>query len=87
MSEEIKEKKQKEFEKLPTSELLNIEIDILDDFEFEAWYSTIIEREPFGTVKESIDELEGIVEKLSKELDMIKKHSHDGSGKAVVPLN
>ena len=84
MEKEIKEKKQKEFEKLTTSELLNIEIDTLGDFELGAYFLELYNREPFDTLTNQIHELEKNVEELKR---LLRSHKHSSDGKAVTDID
>lgn len=84
MNNEIKEKKQKEFEKLPTSELLNIEIDTLGDFELDAYFGELNSREPFDTITDDINKLQSDIEELKR---LLRSHKHTSDGKAVKDLD
>ena len=79
-----KTNKEKEFEKLPTSELLNIEIDTLGDFELDAYFEELYSREPFGTLTDEIHRLEKDIEELKR---LLRSHKHTSDGKAVTDID
>ncbi len=71
-----KNKKIESYGKLPTSELLNIDKEVLEDNETEALEDEIDERPPFNFIVSELVELREMIEKLQEEF---KKHDHKDS--------
>ena len=68
-----KNKKIGSYGKLPTSSLLDIDREVLEDEEEEALETEIDTREPFGYIDNQLNELSERIEKLEIEFN---KHDH-----------
>ena len=71
-----KNKKIASYENLPTSELLNIDREVLEEKEEEALEDEIDERPPFNFITSELAELREMIEKLQEEF---KNHDHKDS--------
>ncbi len=65
--------KRKEFEKMVTTELLNIEWDTLTDEEKDIWDEVITDRQPFSDICEELRELR---EQLDVLANKFPRHDH-----------
>lgn len=81
---EKEDKKKEEFEKLMTSELLNIKIDTLGDFELDAYFEELYNREPFESILGDIQGLRSDVDEIKR---LLRTHKHSSDGKAVKDID
>ena len=79
-----------DIKKLKTSQLLDQIEDTDDDSLFDDLLNELWERVPFGGESDRMEDIEGMNEKLEKEIEKLKttlkKHTHIESGKSVIEI-